>query len=69
MRAAGLSIGTLASNHLLLDVKGSVGHIDAAFHTELRGYTLSSGTAGYAAAAAPRLAGATSHMLATPIAR
>ncbi|MGD0743338.1 MAG: protease pro-enzyme activation domain-containing protein [Acidimicrobiales bacterium] len=55
LRGARLRVGTASANGLIVPVSGTVGEIDAAFHTHLVAYRLAGGERGWAPAQSPRL--------------
>ncbi|MGP8163445.1 MAG: protease pro-enzyme activation domain-containing protein [Acidimicrobiales bacterium] len=55
LRESRLRVGTVSANGLIVPVTGTVGEVDAAFHTRLVAYRLASGMEGWAPSTAPRL--------------
>lgn len=55
MRAAGLAVTSVSANRLLVQVTGTAGRVEHAFHTRLRAYALPGGRLGWSTAGAPLL--------------
>jgi len=58
LRAGGLAVTGVASNHLLVDFSGSTARVSSAFHTSIEQVRLSTGRVALSNTAAPKLASA-----------
>ena len=63
LRESRLRVGTVSANGLIVPVTGTVGEVDAAFHTRLVAYRLASGMEGWAPSTAPRLPARMAHAI------
>ena len=63
MRGSRLRVGRVSANGLIVPVTGTVGQIDAAFHTHLVAYRLAGGKEGWAPTKAPRLSRRIAHAI------